>query len=101
MLADYGSNYGRGTAEHHLTLTRHASGALVFGAGTVQWSLGLDNEHDGDRPAPSVSMQQATVNLLAEHARPVAGRADRGAGDVAGGLDQYHSADPGSAPHER
>ena len=38
----------------------------MFGAGTVQWSWGLDSEHDGDRPAPSVAMQQATVNLLAD-----------------------------------
>jgi hypothetical protein len=34
------------------TLYRHAGGALVFGAGTVQWSWGLDATHDraGDRP---------------------------------------------------
>ena len=35
-----------GTATHALTLYRHASGALVFGAGTVQWSWGLDGNHD-------------------------------------------------------
>ena len=50
---DYGSTYGNGTATHHLTLYRAASGALVFGAGTVQWSWGLDATHDriGDRHA--------------------------------------------------
>ena len=36
----------QGTANHALTLYRHASGALVFGAGTVQWSWGLDSNHD-------------------------------------------------------
>ena len=45
---------------------KRPSGALVFGAGTVQWSWGLDSEHDrGNEPA-SVDMQQATVNLLAD-----------------------------------
>ena len=45
-IQDYGSTYAPGTATHHLTLYRAASGALVFGAGTVQWSWGLDNYHD-------------------------------------------------------
>lgn len=50
---------------HKLSLYRHASGALVFGAGTVQWSWGLDSNHDrGNEPA-SADMQQATVNLFA------------------------------------
>ena len=43
---DYGSTYAPGTATHALTLYRHTSGALVFGAGTVQWSWGLDSNHD-------------------------------------------------------
>lgn len=51
---------------HKLSLYRHPSGAFVFGAGTVQWSWGLDSVHDrGDAPA-SVDMQQATVNLFAD-----------------------------------
>ena len=41
-LLNYGSTYGAGTATHNLTLYRHSSGALVFGAGTVQWGWGLD-----------------------------------------------------------
>ena len=53
-----------------MTLHRAASGALVFGAGTVQWSWGLDNNHDNDMgfttPAASKDMQQATVNLFAD-----------------------------------
>ncbi|MGW0595434.1 DUF4082 domain-containing protein [Streptosporangium sp. NPDC002607] len=70
-LLDYGSSYGLGTAIHNLTLYRAASGALVFGAGTVQWSWGLDATHDRAGPAADIRMQQATVNLLADmHAQP-------------------------------
>jgi N,N-dimethylformamidase beta subunit-like protein/uncharacterized protein DUF4082/Big-like domain-containing protein len=65
-LQDYGSSYGPGTATHHLTLYRAASGALVFGAGTVQWSWGLDGNHDRGTTTPDSRMQQATVNLLAD-----------------------------------
>lgn len=51
---------------HKLSLYRHSSGALVFGAGTVQWAWGLDDKHDrGNLPA-DVRMQQATINLLAD-----------------------------------
>ena len=65
-LLDYGSNYGPATATHHLTLYRAPSGALVFGAGTVQWSWGLDGVHDRGGSTPDPRMQQATVNLLAD-----------------------------------
>jgi hypothetical protein len=65
-LQDFGSTYGPGTATHSLTMYRHASGALVFGAGTIQWSWGLDSEHDRGSAAADVRMQQATVNLLAD-----------------------------------
>jgi hypothetical protein len=59
------------TITHHLTLYRAPSGALVFGAGTVQWAWGLDTDHDGAQPATSTPMQQATVNILADmHAQP-------------------------------
>jgi hypothetical protein len=66
VLADYGSTYQSGTANHALTLYRHPSGALVFGAGTVQWSWGLDGNHDRGSAAPSLAMQQATLNLFAD-----------------------------------
>ncbi len=67
--------------QHHAaTRHRHAqpdavpgpSGALVFGAGTVQWSWGLDdnnawNPETTDRATPAdPNMQQATVNLFAD-----------------------------------
>ena len=69
-IQDHGSTYGPGTATHALTLYRHASGALVFGAGTVQWGWGLDAAHDtfsANPPRPPDSrLQQATVNLFAD-----------------------------------
>ena len=43
-IIDYGNTFPPGLATHHLTLYRHASGALVFGAGTVQWAWGLDRQ---------------------------------------------------------
>lgn len=51
---------------HKLSLYKHSSGAWVFGAGTVQWSWGLDGVHDGGVSVEDVRMQQATVNLLAD-----------------------------------
>ena len=65
-LLDQGSNYGPGTATHHLTLYRAPSGALVFGAGTIQWSWGLDGNHDRGGSTADSRMQQATLNLLAD-----------------------------------
>src|SRR5262249_28956091 len=67
---DYGSPYVQGPATHRLTLYRASSGPLVFSAGTVQWSWGLDVNHDVmpdvGPAAPDLNMQQATVNLLAD-----------------------------------
>ncbi|TQJ52257.1 molybdenum-dependent oxidoreductase-like protein [Phycicoccus sp. SLBN-51] len=62
IFTDYGSTVqSNSTATHNMTLYRAPSGALVFGAGTVQWSWGLD---PGNGPDPD--MQQATVNLFAD-----------------------------------
>jgi len=66
VLQDFGSTYATGTATHALTLYRSASGALVFGAGTVQWSWGLDGTHDKGTSTPDTAMGQATVNLFAD-----------------------------------
>jgi hypothetical protein len=73
-FTDYGTTTAENqTATHHLTLYRAPSGGLVFGAGTVQWSWGLDNTNawgmgitdpSGNPPDPAV--QQATVNLFAD-----------------------------------
>jgi hypothetical protein len=79
-LVGYGTDVQSGSVTHHLMLYRAPSGALVFGAGTVQWSWGLDANHDypgepdeldpdGPTGAPTPTdpnMQQATVNLLAD-----------------------------------
>jgi hypothetical protein len=65
IFTDYGSSTRlNSTATHHLTMYRAPSGALVFGAGTVQWSWGLDNAATGG--ATDRTMQQATVNLFAD-----------------------------------
>jgi methionine-rich copper-binding protein CopC len=66
-LIDYGSTVAPGTATHSLTLYRHpTSRALVFGAGTIQWSWGLEAQHDRGPSTVDRRMQQATVNLLAD-----------------------------------
>jgi hypothetical protein len=65
-LQDHGATYGDGVATHSLTLYRHADGAFVFGAGTVQWPWGLDANHDRPGTPVDVRMQQATVNLFGD-----------------------------------
>ena len=76
VLQDHGSIYAPGPATHHLTLYRDTNGAgpdaLVFGAGTIQWSWGLDGYHVRGSEPPNAAMQQATANQLADmgvHAR--------------------------------
>jgi hypothetical protein len=67
-IEDYGHLYaGTANVTHHMTLYRAPSGALVFGAGTVQWSWGLDSYHDRQPdPPPDRNIQQATVNLFSD-----------------------------------
>jgi len=80
-IQDHGSVYDTGSPTHRLTMYRAKSGALVFGAGTVQWVWGLDSHHDvNDAPrankystrvevdvhGPDITIQQATVNFLAD-----------------------------------
>ena len=64
VLVDYGTTFAPATLTHNMTLYRAASGALVFDAGTVQWSWGLDPGDQGS--TPNTAMQQATVNLFAD-----------------------------------
>ncbi len=66
LLLDYGNTVGPGTATHALTLYRAPSGALVFGAGTVYWVWGLDDNHDLEYTATDPNVQQAMVNLFAD-----------------------------------
>jgi hypothetical protein len=82
-LQDHGSTFDSGSATHSLVLhTRPApSRALVFGAGTVQWSWGLDGHHDVNDPqrqnkyairvrehpeAPCADVQKLTLNVFAD-----------------------------------
>ena len=61
-----------GTATHNLTLYRDVNGAgsattrSCSAAGTVQWSWGLDSDHDRGSAPANAAMQQATVNLFAD-----------------------------------
>nr|WP_246180129.1 DUF4082 domain-containing protein [Microvirga thermotolerans] len=66
LLQDYGSTVGPGTATHSLTLYRASSGALVFGAGTVYWSWGLDENNYVEATPVDPNVQQAMVNLFAD-----------------------------------
>ncbi|MDQ1535508.1 MAG: large repetitive protein, partial [Actinomycetota bacterium] len=68
VLQDAGSTYAPGTATHSVTMHRAPSGALVFDAGTVQWSWGLDGTHDRGSSTSDSAMKQATVNLFADMA---------------------------------
>ncbi|WP_198663865.1 DUF4082 domain-containing protein [Jiangella endophytica] len=71
-LQDFGNRVAPGTTTHHITLYKASSGALVFSAGSVQWTWGLDAVHDGNGPPADRRMRQATVNLLADmNAQPV------------------------------
>ncbi|WP_433613951.1 DUF4082 domain-containing protein [Dactylosporangium sp. CA-139114] len=64
---DHGNNYGNGVATHSLIAYRdQTSKALVFGAGTVQWSWGLSSFHSGQASTEDPRMQQATINILAD-----------------------------------
>jgi hypothetical protein len=84
----YGADYDSGHGVHRLTLYKNRkSGAIIFGAGTCQWSWGLANFHDSESgiPAPSVNhlntrvgtdvlspvkdLQQLTVTIFNEMRR--------------------------------
>ena len=72
-FTDYGTSVQQGTTQtHHLMMYRAPSGALVFGAGTVQWAWGLDTTNAWSSNGPPAGaaadpvMQQATVNLFAD-----------------------------------
>ncbi len=69
-LTDHGVNTAPGIATHSATLYKVQSGAKVFGAGTIEWAWGLDNENHmrSWEPviAPDIRIKQATVNLLAD-----------------------------------
>ena len=51
---------------HKMSLYKTAAGGWVFGAGTIQFSWGLDANHDRAGSATDQSMQQATINLFSD-----------------------------------
>ena len=66
-LTDFGNTVVPGTTTHHLTMYKApGNGGLVFSAGTIQWSWGLDENHDGTAGAADPRIRQATVNILAD-----------------------------------
>ncbi len=65
-LRDYGTTIGDAVVEHSLTMYRAESGALVFGAGTVFWSWGLNDQHQGPSTPTDPNVQQAMVNMFAD-----------------------------------
>ncbi|MCI0682547.1 MAG: Ig-like domain-containing protein [Gemmataceae bacterium] len=66
VIVPWGTETGPGSSTHKITLYKAPSGALVFSAGSVQWSWGLDGNHKNGPTVPDPSMQQATVNLFAD-----------------------------------
>lgn len=69
LLLDFGATYGAGSATHHMVMYKATSGALVFGAGSVDFAFALNNNHDdpfGPQPQPDPNVQQAVVNLFAD-----------------------------------
>ena len=80
-IQDWGATFDSGSATHSLVVHRKPSGAIVFGAGTVQWAWGLDEHHDVNDPqrankyniriaqdlrGPCDDIQQFTVNLFSD-----------------------------------
>ena len=76
-FTDFGTFTKQGTTQtHNLTEYKAPSGAIVFGAGTVQWAWGLDDTNAWNNNGPPAGatpdpvMQQATVNLFADMGVP-------------------------------
>ena len=109
-FTDYGSTVNsNATGTHHLTLYRARSGALVFGAGTVQWSWGLADINawavgttDPSNNAPDPNMEQFTVNLLAEMgAQPGTLQPELQAGEASTDKTPPHRRSPAPSPGKR
>ena len=94
VLLNQGDLYGPGTLTHSLTMYRdQTSHALVFAAGTVQWSWGLDNYHSFSQEGVStedIRIKQATVNIFADMGVS--------AGSIQSGLTQTASSTDTVAP---
>ena len=58
-----GSTYDSGSATHHVTLYKSPSGAIVFGAGTVQWGWALDGMHDSESGLPAERVNHLNIRV--------------------------------------
>jgi Domain of unknown function (DUF4082)/Bacterial Ig-like domain len=65
ILQDAGAVYADGSATVQSVKYLAPSGALVFNAGTNNWSLGL-GDGDGGLYEPDSTIQQATTNIIAD-----------------------------------
>lgn len=64
---DNGQEYnGNGDLSWGVVSQRYASGAVVVGFGTCQWSWALDSTHDRGSNYVRPALQQATLNLFAD-----------------------------------
>ena len=61
VLVDAAGTYVPGWATHNLTLYRSPSGAIVFGAGSIQWSWGVDSYHHVGGTTPAVVRIQVAM----------------------------------------
>jgi methionine-rich copper-binding protein CopC len=70
VIQDYGNTYSQANVIWAPTIYRVAGGGLIFSTGSVQWAWGLDTDHatvpDSGPSAPDVTMEQATINILAD-----------------------------------
>jgi hypothetical protein len=76
-IQDHGTVYDSGTATHHLTFYRASSGAIVFCAGTVQWSWGLDPHHDTETGVPPERANGNSIRVGVDLKGPVVARSRR------------------------
>jgi hypothetical protein len=75
LLTDAGDEYlAAGTATHRLVVHPGGGSAIVFGTGTVNWALGLDNANTYQQGSDNTDavLQQATINILADMGAPAA-----------------------------
>lgn len=81
VIQDWGATFDTGRATHSLVLHFRSSGAIVFGAGCVQFAWALDDLHDANDPnrankysvrisrdprGPEPIIQQLAINILAD-----------------------------------
>lgn len=66
LLTDAGAAYGNGDVTHRMVVYPAASGAMVWGAGTVNWTWGLEPTSAGPTANQSDVIKQASINVLAD-----------------------------------